>query len=170
MRSISVASIPMPIIFVDMSLPKPSGEFEWVQESWGAALRCRPLAAVAHHCFSTRDLELEGVRADGTTRLAAIWRTRWASSSIPSCACVRCTAPMCSSEGKRTRVSYRASYDDWPEADIAVTRRPGRRCQRDGRPTACRFSRRSPNRSGCGRSRRLEGHRRGRGDGRRSVR
>ena len=58
----------MPIIFVDMSLPKPSGEFEWVQESWGAALRCRPLAAVARHCFSTRELELEGVRADGMTR------------------------------------------------------------------------------------------------------
>ena len=44
----------MPIIFVDMSLPKPSGEFEWVQESWGAALRCHPLAEVARHCFSTR--------------------------------------------------------------------------------------------------------------------
>jgi polyphenol oxidase len=44
----------MPIIFVDMSLPKPNGEFEWVQESWGAALRCRPLAAIAPHYFSTR--------------------------------------------------------------------------------------------------------------------
>lgn len=37
-----------------MSLPQPSGEFEWVQESWGAALRCRPLAAIAPHYFSTR--------------------------------------------------------------------------------------------------------------------
>jgi YfiH family protein len=44
----------MPIIFVDMSLPKPSGEFEWVQAPWGAALRCRPLAATAPHYFSTR--------------------------------------------------------------------------------------------------------------------
>jgi YfiH family protein len=37
-----------------MSLPQPSGEFEWVQDSWGAALRCRPLAVVARHYFSTR--------------------------------------------------------------------------------------------------------------------
>ena len=58
----------MPIIFVDMFLPQPNGEFEWVQESWGAALLCRPLGAVAHHCFSTRELELEGVRADGVPR------------------------------------------------------------------------------------------------------
>lgn len=44
----------MPIIFVDMSLPQPSGDFEWVQAPWGAALRCRPLAAIAPHYFSTR--------------------------------------------------------------------------------------------------------------------
>src|SRR5687768_13384663 len=64
MRSISVASIPIPIIFVDMSLPKPSGEFEWVQESWGAALRCRPLAAMAPHYFSTRQDAPEATLAD----------------------------------------------------------------------------------------------------------
>src|SRR5688572_32202959 len=60
MRSISVASMPRPIIFVAMSLPQPSGDFEWVQESWGAALRCRPLAEIARHTFSTRELALEG--------------------------------------------------------------------------------------------------------------
>ena len=43
-----------------MALPKPSGDFEWVQESWGAALRCASLAAIAPHCFSTRALVLEG--------------------------------------------------------------------------------------------------------------
>ena len=37
-----------------MSLPQPSGEFEWVQESWGAALRCGPLAKIAPHYFGTR--------------------------------------------------------------------------------------------------------------------
>jgi hypothetical protein len=47
-----------------MALPKPNGEFEWVQESWGAALRCGPLFEVARHCFSTRELPLEGVRTD----------------------------------------------------------------------------------------------------------
>ena len=35
----------------------PDG-FEWTVESWGAALRCRPLAAVAPHLFTTRQLEL----------------------------------------------------------------------------------------------------------------
>ena len=37
-----------------MFLPQPSGDFEWVQESWGAGLRCRPLMANASHYFSTR--------------------------------------------------------------------------------------------------------------------
>ena len=37
-----------------MCLPQPSGDFEWVQGSWGAALRCRPLAEFASHYFSTR--------------------------------------------------------------------------------------------------------------------
>src|SRR5262245_21823825 len=63
-RSISVASIPIPIIFVDMTLPKPSGEFEWVQASWGAALRCRPLFEIARHCVTSTDLKLEGVRGE----------------------------------------------------------------------------------------------------------
>ena len=54
----------MPIIFVDMSRPKPSGEFEWVQASWGAALRCHPLAACAPHYFSTRQGPPEQALAD----------------------------------------------------------------------------------------------------------
>src|SRR6266566_2491059 len=58
MRSISVASIPIPIIFIrsPMTLPQPSGEFEWVQASWGPALRCR--AIQARHLFTTRSLAL----------------------------------------------------------------------------------------------------------------
>ncbi len=40
------------------SLPQVSDGFEWTHESWGAALRCRPLAAVAPHLFTTRQLEL----------------------------------------------------------------------------------------------------------------
>jgi YfiH family protein len=47
-----------------MSLPKPTGEFEWVQAAWGAALRCRPLAAVAPHYFSTRQDAPEATLAD----------------------------------------------------------------------------------------------------------
>jgi len=40
------------------SLPAVSDGFEWTEESWGAALRCRALTAVAPHLFTTRQLEL----------------------------------------------------------------------------------------------------------------
>jgi YfiH family protein len=36
------------------SLPPLSGAFEWTNELWGAALRCRPLGAIAPHVFTTR--------------------------------------------------------------------------------------------------------------------
>jgi polyphenol oxidase len=38
-------------------LPVPDA-FHWTDESWGAALRCRPLEAIAPHLFTTRQLEL----------------------------------------------------------------------------------------------------------------
>jgi YfiH family protein len=40
--------------------------FYWTEESWGAALRCRPLDAVAPHLFTTRQLEL----SDGGSSVA----------------------------------------------------------------------------------------------------
>jgi YfiH family protein len=40
------------------SLPQASDGFEWTDESWGAALRCRPLGVYAPHLFTTRQLEL----------------------------------------------------------------------------------------------------------------
>jgi polyphenol oxidase len=64
-----------------MSLPKPSGEFEWVQAPWGAALRCRPLAATAPHYFSTRQDAPEetlagalGVGLDALVRMQQVHR------------------------------------------------------------------------------------------------
>ena len=44
--------------YSDTSLPQVSDDFEWTNESWGAALRCRPLAVIAPHVFTTRQLEL----------------------------------------------------------------------------------------------------------------
>lgn len=41
-----------------MSLPQPSGAFEWTQAAWGDVLRCRPLLDVADHLFTTRNLRL----------------------------------------------------------------------------------------------------------------
>ena len=42
-----------------MDLPHVPDSFYWTNESWGAALRCRPLDAVAQHLFTTRRLTLE---------------------------------------------------------------------------------------------------------------
>ena len=39
-------------------LPQAPDGFEWTEESWGAALRCGPLGAIATHLFTTRQLEL----------------------------------------------------------------------------------------------------------------
>jgi hypothetical protein len=41
-----------------MTLPPVPESFYWTTESWGAALRCRPLEAVAPHLFTTRHLTL----------------------------------------------------------------------------------------------------------------
>ena len=51
-----------------MPIPVPDA-FYWTEESWGPALRCRPLQAIAPHLFTTRQLELSS--PDGYRRLAA---------------------------------------------------------------------------------------------------
>ena len=52
-----------------MSLPAVPDTFEWTQESWGAALRCRALSPIAPHVFTTRQLGFTA--PDGERRLAA---------------------------------------------------------------------------------------------------
>ena len=96
----------MPIIFVDMSLPKPSGEFEWAQESWGAALHCHPLSEVAHHCFGTRDLVVDGALAHAL--------------GVEPEALVRMRQVHCAD----VFVAKKKGEQPWPEADIAVTDDP----------------------------------------------
>ena len=41
-----------------MTEPQPNDGFEWTQAPWGRVLRCRPLAAIADHFFTTASLEL----------------------------------------------------------------------------------------------------------------
>jgi len=41
-----------------MTLPTPDPAFRWSVETWGHALRCRPLESVAQHVFTTRQLAL----------------------------------------------------------------------------------------------------------------
>ena len=45
-----------------MVQPQPSGGFEWTQAEWGLVLRCRPLAEIADHFFTTANLELRDSR------------------------------------------------------------------------------------------------------------
>jgi len=52
-----------------MSLPSLPDTFEWTHESWGAGLRCLPLAGLAPHLFTTRQLPL--TTPDDEHRLAA---------------------------------------------------------------------------------------------------
>lgn len=52
-----------------IDLPSPDPAFRWTRETWGAALRCRPLEAIAQHLFTTRQLQLRGVDSDGE-----VWR------------------------------------------------------------------------------------------------
>ncbi len=51
-----------------MTLPVVSDPFYWTGESWGPALRCRAIDAVASHLFTTRTLQLSS--ASDWARLA----------------------------------------------------------------------------------------------------
>jgi YfiH family protein len=52
-----------------MTRPAVPGSFYWTDETWGAALRCRPLEPIAQHLFTTRQLELPS--PDGWQALAS---------------------------------------------------------------------------------------------------
>jgi YfiH family protein len=45
-----------------MVQPQPNDGFEWTQAEWGLVLRCRPLARIADHFFTTANLELRDSR------------------------------------------------------------------------------------------------------------
>src|SRR5262245_33146004 len=56
-----------------MTLPAVPDTFAWMSVAWGDALVCRPLAAIAQHLFTTRQLELRqgGVESAGWQQIAA---------------------------------------------------------------------------------------------------
>jgi len=125
----------MPIILVGMTqpaFPKPSGEFEWVQAPWGAALRCRPVADIAPHCFSTRELRLEGSRDEDEGG----WKDLAGALGVGLDALVRLrqvhgAEVFAAGKGNRDPFSRAADengsrfpFHDWPEADIAITDDP----------------------------------------------
>ena len=55
-----------------MTLPAVPATFHWTTESWGAALRCKALEAVAPHMFTTRQLRLSAPDDEGAIAAATI--------------------------------------------------------------------------------------------------
>lgn len=65
---------------MNQTLPEVPPSFYWTHETWGAALRCRPLEPIAQHLFTTRQLQLPS--AEGWQSLAdalgvAVGRVVW---------------------------------------------------------------------------------------------
>jgi YfiH family protein len=57
-----------------MTLPPVPATFYWSNETWGAALRCRPLEPFAQHLFTTRQLQLPSADA---------WRALASAMTVP---------------------------------------------------------------------------------------
>ena len=57
-----------------MTLPPVPASFYWSNQTWGAALRCRPLEPFAQHLFTTRQLQLPSADA---------WRALASAMSVP---------------------------------------------------------------------------------------
>ncbi len=102
------------------AFPQPNGEFEWVQAPWGPALQCRPLAAIATHYFTTRELGLEGVRDDDPGG----WKALGRALGVETDALVRMRQVHGADVFVAKRAPVSASHDAWPEADIAVSNDP----------------------------------------------
>jgi YfiH family protein len=94
-------------------LPQPGGDFEWVQATWGTALRCRALAGIAPHCFSTRELSLQGRRDEDDIS----WNELGRELGVRTADVVRMRQVHCADVYVASRVVDDA---EWPEADIAI--------------------------------------------------
>jgi YfiH family protein len=107
-----------------MILPKPTGEFEWTQESWGPALRCPPLSEVADHCFSAWPFGVSAGAPDDAAGYVALARALHLPSARPE-QVVRLRQVHCAGvfEALGPVISDKP-YGDPPEADIAVSRDP----------------------------------------------
>jgi YfiH family protein len=105
-----------------MILPKPTGEFEWTQESWGAALRCTAMAPTPH-LFSTRQLTLSGARDEEVGNWLALAHALNKDANVD--ALVRLRQVHCADVFDPSRTTLRTTrYAEWPEADIAISDDP----------------------------------------------
>jgi polyphenol oxidase len=94
-----------------MTLPAVPDTFSWFEEPWGPVLRCRPLADVAPHAFTSRHLRLSPT--EGAAELAA---------TVGATA----VAQLSQVHGKAVVVvAHETNWPTpWPEADVLVSRSP----------------------------------------------
>jgi len=103
-----------------LSMPElqTSDAFEWVRYPWGQALRCRPLADIAHHCFTTRRPVIPS--GDGVTGDA--WHAVALAFGLPRHAIVRLRQVHGAGVMTTRRTdAIRESIGEWGAADAAVT-------------------------------------------------
>jgi len=102
-------------------VPLPD-DFEWARYPWGSAIRCRPLAALADHCFTTR----APVVGPGPLTPGDGWHRVALSFGVPAGSIVRLRQV----HGTRV-VSVRrddvfpSAEPDWSVGDIAASDHPG---------------------------------------------
>ena len=116
-RSAPDRDVPTAVDAASPSLPAPAAGFRWTHESWGPMLRCEPLAAIAQHGFTSRQLAL---------RAGESGSERWALAA----ASVGCAVPRVGRvrqvHGAAVRVVRADALDQpVPDADAAITASPG---------------------------------------------
>jgi purine-nucleoside/S-methyl-5'-thioadenosine phosphorylase / adenosine deaminase len=94
--------------------PQPNRAFEWTQASWGLVLQCPALEGIAHHFFTTSNLEL---RSDAREWNAVAEAMGVASGSVRLIRQVH---------GSTAAIANRGRVEPWnaPEADLIVSDDP----------------------------------------------
>lgn len=108
-----------------MTLPQVPETFYWTREGWGAALRCRPLDAIAPHLFTTRQLELPSQSAfQQLSRATGTERDRFVTlAQVHGCrvVCIRKGAdPTSLAAMQRTRPEADAMISDDPSIGLVI--------------------------------------------------
>src|SRR5262249_6430967 len=103
--------------------------FDWSQESWGRALRCAPLSAVAQHLFTTRQLQLRASNVSPATSPAAV-EAGWAQAAASAGSTADALMRVKQVHGREVRVlkAGRVGPDAAaarPEADAVISNEPG---------------------------------------------
>jgi YfiH family protein len=100
-----------------MTLPEPNPAFRWTAETWGDALRCTRLEAVAQHVFTSKQLRLPDPEA---------WRSALQSVNAKPDRLMRVRQV----HGNVVRVISRgqvteATHGEKPDADAMISNEPG---------------------------------------------